>query len=121
LGAFDAAAHCNPVVMTGFGGQLDFLSPSPYLVNFELVPVLDPQGFPSYSPDQRWAEPDIDHAAALLREVAHNPSQAAAAFEPLAAAIRVRYQPEAIGGAFQAVVERHHPQHAYATSTTRGA
>src|SRR5262249_517682 len=55
LGAFDAATHGNPVVTTGYGGQLDYLADSPHLVRFELVPVDDPAGFPSYAPDQRWA------------------------------------------------------------------
>ena len=51
LGGFDAAAHGNPVVTTGFGGQLDYLADSPHLVHFELVAVQDPVGFPSYAPN----------------------------------------------------------------------
>ncbi len=70
IGAFDAAAHGNPVVMTAFGGQLDYLKRElAYLVNYELVPVINPQAPLSYSPDQRWAEPDIQHGAQLLRHV----------------------------------------------------
>ncbi len=69
LGAFDAAVYGRPVVMTGFGGQLDYLEGSPHLVDFELVPVEDPMGYPSYAPDQRWAEPDLGHAVHRLREV----------------------------------------------------
>jgi glycosyltransferase involved in cell wall biosynthesis len=111
LPAFDAAAYGNPVVTTGFGGQLDYLAGSPYLVDFELVPVLDPAGFPAYSSDQRWAEPDVEHAAALLRHVARNPAEAAAVCEPLAMRIRERYAPRRIGEAFRAAAELHrsHP------------
>lgn len=109
LGAFDAAARGKPVVMTGFGGQLEFLRASPYLVDFDLVPVHDPAGFPSYAPDQRWAEPDVDHGAALLREVTRDPQAAAAAFEPIAADIRRRFAPEAVAEAFRAAVEHHLP------------
>ncbi len=69
LGAFDAAAHGTPVVTTAFGGHLDYLAGSPHLVDFDLVAVEDPSGLPSYAPDQRWAEPDLDHGAAVLREV----------------------------------------------------
>lgn len=120
LGAFDAAAYGNPVVTTAFGGQLDYLAGSPYLVNFELVPVLHPAGFPNYSPDQRWAEPDVDHAAALLRRVARNPAEAAAVCEPLAMRVRERYSPQAIGGAFRAAVELHRSRPA-PQSLTAGA
>lgn len=70
LGAFDAAAFGKPVLMTGWGGQLDYLDAADaYLVDFDLVPVDDPRGAPSYSPDQRWAEASVAHAAELLREV----------------------------------------------------
>ncbi len=70
LGAFDAAAYGNPIVMTGWGGQLAFLDPdTAYLVDYDLEPVRhhSPR---SYSPHQHWAVPRLEHAIALLREVA---------------------------------------------------
>ena len=78
LGAFDAAASGNPVVTTGFGGHLDYLAGTDYLVRFDLVPVDDPAGYPSYAPDQHWAEPDLDHGAELLRHVMAHRDEAAA-------------------------------------------
>lgn len=79
IGAFDAASYGNPVVMTAFGGQLDYLSSDlAYLVDYELVPVINPQAPLSYSPDQRWAEPSIQHGAHQLREVAAHPEAARA-------------------------------------------
>jgi glycosyltransferase involved in cell wall biosynthesis len=107
LGAFDAAATANPVVITGFGGQLDFLGESPYLVGFELVPVEDPAGFPSYAPDQHWAEPDVEHGAALLREVFAHSERATALAGSLAADIRERFRPAAVAEAFRSAVEDH--------------
>jgi len=107
LGAFDAAAYGNPVVTTAFGGQLDYLAGSPHLVRFELIAVENPAGFPSYAPDQRWAEPDVEHAAALLREVADDPHRAAAMARPIAAQIMDRYRPAAVAAAFRAAVEAH--------------
>ncbi len=69
LGAFDAGAYGNDVVITGFGGQLDYLDEEvARLVEHELVPVDDPAGAPSYTPDQTWAEPSVAHGAARLRE-----------------------------------------------------
>jgi glycosyltransferase involved in cell wall biosynthesis len=104
LGAFDAAAHGNPVVTTGFGGHLDYLANSPYLVDFELVPVIHAAGFPSYAPDQRWADPDVQQAVALLREVAADPGRAADVAGAIAAEIRWRYRPEVIASAFRSAV-----------------
>jgi glycosyltransferase involved in cell wall biosynthesis len=79
---FDAAAFGNPVVITGFGGQLDYLdTETAFLVDYELVPVEDPSGGGSYTPDQRWAEPSSEHAAALLRQVEGERVEAAARAE----------------------------------------
>ena len=76
--AFDAAAYGNPVVITGYGGQLDYLDPeSAELVEYELVGVDDPLGFPSFSPDQLWAEPSVAHAAERLRWVFEHREEAA--------------------------------------------
>jgi glycosyltransferase involved in cell wall biosynthesis len=105
LGSFDAAAYGKPVVTTGFGGQLDYLEGSPYLVDHELVPVRDGQGIGSYSPDQRWAEPDVEHGAALLRQVAREPERAGALAAERGREMRWRYRPEAIAAAFSEAVE----------------
>ena len=111
LGAFDAAAYGNPVVITGYGGQLDYLADSPYLVGYELIPVEDPISFPSFAPDQRWAEPDVDHGAELLRDVVANPERAAAVSSSIATEIGSRYRPEAVATKFRAVVEQHRSAH----------
>lgn len=76
MGAFEAARLGKPVVITGYGGQLDFLDPgSSHLVNYRLVPVHEPSA-PSYDAAQRWAEADVGHAATLLRQVYENHSAA---------------------------------------------
>lgn len=109
LGAFDAAAAGNPVVTTGFGGHLDYLADSSYLVDFELSPVVDPVGVPSYTPDQRWAQPDLDHGASILRRVADDPAGAFEAAEIMAGRLRHAYRPAAVAVAatFSAAVSRH--------------
>lgn len=106
LGAFDAAIGETPVVVTGWGGQLDFLAGSPYLVDSCLVPVEDPLGFPSFTRDQRWAEADLDHAAALLRRVVAEREEAVAEATRRAAALRARHAPAAVAAAFQDAVAR---------------
>jgi glycosyltransferase involved in cell wall biosynthesis len=105
LGSFDAAAHGKPVVTTGFGGQLDYLHDSPFLVDYELVAVHDGTRWGTYTPDQRWAEPNIEHAAQLLKAVAEEPQSARALAAERARDIRWRYRPAAVAAAFQASVE----------------
>jgi glycosyltransferase involved in cell wall biosynthesis len=107
LGAFDAAAYGNPVVTTGFGGHLDYLGGTPYLVDFDLVSVHDPSGFPSYAPDQRWAEPEVDHGAALLRYILAHRKEAAEVAAATAREIAWRYRPAAIATAMRAAVDAH--------------
>jgi glycosyltransferase involved in cell wall biosynthesis len=104
LGAFDAAAAGNPVITTGYGGQLDYLGDSPQLVRFDLVPVDDPTGFPSYAPYQRWAEPDVDHATALIRRFASNPRAASVEAQELGARIQRQYAPEAIADSWRGAI-----------------
>ncbi len=107
LGAFDAAAAGTPVVTTGFGGHLDYLAGSDYLVRYDLVPVDDPAGYPSYAPDQHWAEPDLDHAVELLRRVLTHRKEAVAHAAGLAREIRWRYRAPAVAAEFRSVVDSH--------------
>jgi glycosyltransferase involved in cell wall biosynthesis len=87
LGAFDAAAYGTPVIITDYGGQLDYLQPGALgLVRGTLIPVHDTVGYPSYAPDQRWAEPSLQHACALMRALVADPRRARTS----AAAIRER-------------------------------
>jgi glycosyltransferase involved in cell wall biosynthesis len=121
LGAFDAAASGNPVVTTGYGGHLDYLSRSDYLVRFDLVPVDDPAGYPSYAPDQHWAEPDLDHGAELLRQVMTHRQEAASRAASLGSEIRWRYRPQAIAAHFRSVVDAQRSQPAPRERDTRAA
>lgn len=54
------------VICTGYSGNVDFCAP-PYAdgVDYTLIPVESGQ-YP-YSADQVWANPDVDHAAKLMR------------------------------------------------------
>jgi hypothetical protein len=61
------------VVATGWSGNLDFMSPqSSALVSYRLIQAADPRG--TYDvPDALWAEPEVEDAAARLRELAGDP------------------------------------------------
>jgi glycosyltransferase involved in cell wall biosynthesis len=64
----EAMAAGKPVIGTGYSGNLDFMSEeNSYLVDYELTRV-GPE-CEIYPPDGEWAEPDLDHAAFLMRAV----------------------------------------------------
>jgi glycosyltransferase involved in cell wall biosynthesis len=72
LGAFEAAASGNPVVVTGWGGHLEYLPEDyPYLVGYDLVATTDdePDAWWSPRPGEHWAKADLKEAAKQLREV----------------------------------------------------
>ena len=70
LGPFDAATLGKPVIITGWGGQLDYLGSNyPGLVRYEMTPVTGWYPLPGYRPTERWATADRSHASELMREV----------------------------------------------------
>lgn len=73
----EAMAYGVPVIATGYSGNLDFMDEtSAYLVRAGESLVTVPDG-----PFQRgsvWAEPDVDHAAELMRQVYEDESAARA-------------------------------------------
>ena len=77
LGAFEAARLGTPVVMTGYGGQLDFLDPAlSQLLDYEMVPVNEPMWRRNYRPADRWAEPSLRQAIAHMHAIARDPAPA---------------------------------------------
>jgi glycosyltransferase involved in cell wall biosynthesis len=73
LHLMEAMSLGRPVVATGWSGNMDFMTPdNSRLVPFTLVPVHTSHA--AYAsemkrPGQRWAEPDLDSAASLMREL----------------------------------------------------
>jgi glycosyltransferase involved in cell wall biosynthesis len=58
----------KPVIATGYSGNMEFMSSeNSYLVRYGMTKV-GPDADP-YHPDWEWAEPDIGHAAELMRQV----------------------------------------------------
>ena len=73
----EAMALGKPVIGTGFSSNLDFMThANSYLVDYEMT-LVGPEG-ENYPAEGRWAEPDLDHAAALMREVFENQAEARA-------------------------------------------
>ena len=100
IGAFDACTYGNPVITTGWGGTLEYLGTDhPGLVDHRLVPVHH-HAHRSYSPDQRWAEPDLDHAVDLMRAVVADPAAARARVAGVRDAARERFAPDRVAAGF---------------------
>jgi glycosyltransferase involved in cell wall biosynthesis len=65
----------KPVIATRYGGTLEFTNDeNSYLVRFE--PTAVGEGAYPYAPQDVWAEPDLDDAAALMRHVLAHPEEA---------------------------------------------
>jgi glycosyltransferase involved in cell wall biosynthesis len=71
MASFDAAALGKPVIMTRWGGQLDYLGTDyPGLIDCRLVGADGWLPHASYQSTQRWAAADPTHAAQLMHAAA---------------------------------------------------
>lgn len=101
----EAMALGKPVVATGFSGNTDFMTPrNSWLVDYELAPV-GPEGG-NYPADGTWAEPDLDHAAALMRQVFDDRDAARERAEHGRSTVLEELSPEAVGALARARLER---------------
>ena len=101
----ESMALAKPVVATGWSGNTEFMTArNSYLVDYELTQV-GPRGehYPSHG---IWAEPDLDHAARVLRHVAEHPDEARAKGERARADVRRQLSPAATGARMRARLER---------------
>jgi hypothetical protein len=101
----EAMLRGKPVIATGWSGPLDYLTQSnAYLVDYRLVQI--GEGNDPYPADGSWAEPDLDHAAALMREVVEHPEDAARRAERGRAELEATHSPTAAGEAMAARLAR---------------
>lgn len=86
----------KPVIGTAYSGNLDFMSAAnSYLVDHAMTVVGDDVEI--YPPQGRWAEPDLDHAAALMRRVFEHPDEAHARGVRARADIEATLAPQVAG------------------------
>jgi glycosyltransferase involved in cell wall biosynthesis len=85
----------KPVIATGYSGNMEFMTPAnSYPVKYKLVEI--DQAYGPYS-DGEWAEPDVDHAAELMRFVFKNREEASAVGKRARADMRRLFSPIAVG------------------------
>ncbi len=97
----------KPVIATGYGGVTDFLDDGTgFVVRHRLTPLETSHG--PYPAGAVWAEPDVEHAAALMRALADAPEIAAPRVEAAGRRVRELYSPAAAGQRLRRELERIH-------------
>jgi glycosyltransferase involved in cell wall biosynthesis len=107
LNVFDAAAAGNPTIVTGWGGQLDYLGADhPLLVDHELAPMNDDDDddWVDMFEDHRWAVADHDDAVDKLRWVDEHRDEAALIGAQLATTLREKYSVAAVADRLAAAI-----------------
>jgi glycosyltransferase involved in cell wall biosynthesis len=94
----------KPVVATNWSGNRDFMRPDNSCpVNFRLVQL--EHDFGVYRAGQTWADPDVDHAASLMQQVAGDQDLCARISRAAMKTIRDEFSPETVGRRIRARLE----------------
>jgi len=73
----EAMRSGKPVIGTAYGGNSDFMTPeNSYPVKYKLIEIDRDHG--PYKKGWAWADPELDHAAELMRHVYENREEAKA-------------------------------------------
>jgi glycosyltransferase involved in cell wall biosynthesis len=96
----EAMLLSKPVIATRYGGTQEFLSDeNAYLVDWQ--PVTVGEGAFPYSPEEVWAEPDLDQAAELMRHVFSEPEEARERGTTARRQMLQRHSPQVAGAAMR--------------------
>lgn len=92
----EAMYYGKPVISTGYSANVEFMNVgNSFLVKYDLISTSADEG--PYKKGNFWANPDIDHASALMHYVFHNSSQAQQIGKRAAAEIRPMLSPHQVG------------------------
>jgi glycosyltransferase involved in cell wall biosynthesis len=93
----DAMAQGKPVIATGWSGNLDFMTvANSFLVRYELVEI--ERGVGPYREGETWAEPSVEHAAELMRNVVAHRDEAEARGQTAREDIELHFSEAAVAG-----------------------
>jgi glycosyltransferase involved in cell wall biosynthesis len=96
----------KPVIATAYSANLDFMDDrTGYLVDWKPLP-LGPRDYIEVPPGAFWADPDLDHAARLMRHVVAQPDEARRKGEAARQRIANDYSDAAVGRIIAARLER---------------
>jgi SAM-dependent methyltransferase len=92
----EAMSLGKPVIATGYSGNMEFMTAqNSYPVDYTLAPIGDDAG--PYPATGEWAEPDVGHAARLMRHVFENQGEAGERGLRAAEDLRRNHSAEAVG------------------------
>jgi glycosyltransferase involved in cell wall biosynthesis len=101
----EAMAIGKPAIATGYSGNVDFMNEeNSYLVDYTIGRV-GPE-CEIYPPEGEWADPSVEHAAQLMREVYSDRAEAARRGERAAQDVARMLSPEATGAAMLARLQQ---------------
>jgi hypothetical protein len=97
-----------PVIGTGWGGNLDFMSQdNSYLIEIEgLEPAASEPGLDFFR-GRRWARPSLAHLRELLRRVVEHPEEAGARARRARADVLAGWTADQTGDGLAREVDRH--------------
>lgn len=97
----EAMYLAKPVIATAYSGNTDYMGEhNSFPVDYRLVPI--GEGADPYPADGEWAEPDVDHAARLMRQVFEDPQEARRRAARGALDLRAQHSLQATGLAMDA-------------------
>lgn len=103
-GIAEAMLLGKPVIVTGYSGNMDFTnSANACIVDYQLVPVGRDE-YP-HAAGQRWADPDLEQAAAFMRRLVSDPAWGAALAGKGRELVEAQHGIEAVGQRYRARLE----------------
>ncbi|MEG4232608.1 glycosyltransferase [Microcoleus sp. Pol11C3] len=100
LSMAEAMFYGKPVIATGYSSNTEFMNVgNSYLVKYKLIPIEKDCG--PYKKGNVWAEPDVEHAADLMRHVFNNYREAQQVGRIAADEIKTLLNPPTVGRKIQ--------------------
>jgi glycosyltransferase involved in cell wall biosynthesis len=116
----EAMAWGKPVISTRYGGVVQFMNDAnSLLVGWK--PGFIPERMGPYDKGVRWAEPDLDEAAAMMRLVIEEPAKAAAIGERAASDISMLHNVEVAGARMREALAEGRTEHAARRAEAKAA
>ncbi len=113
----EAMLYGKPVVATGYSGNVDFMSDDDsYLVPYRLITIKETHG--PYKAGYHWADPDLDSASDMMREIESNRAAAADVGRRAQAKVRELLHPTTIAASVRARLDELGLLESHTTSIT---
>lgn len=101
LGPAEAMSLGKPAIVTNWSGNTDYMTADNCIpINYELVELGRDYG--PYKAHQRWAEPDLEHAAQAMKRIVAEPELAKSIGDRGHETIAAQFSPQAVGRIMQA-------------------